>query len=82
MYKLGQWLRYIDDFDGARTRLGEAEQAAQDEGDDSSLVNILLNRLLVELWAGAWTTARDLATRLAETGDQLGVPHAAPVWQA
>ena len=82
VYKLGQWLRYIDDFDGARRRLGEAEQAAQDEGDDSSLVNILLNRLLVELWAGAWTTAGDLARRLAETGDQLGVPHAAPVWQA
>src|SRR4029078_11438030 len=36
-FKLGQWLRYVDDFDGARARLEEAEQQARDEGDDSSL---------------------------------------------
>jgi hypothetical protein len=28
VFKLGQWLRYVDDFDGARLRLEEAEQAA------------------------------------------------------
>src|SRR5262249_40579017 len=30
VFKLGQWLRYIDDLDGARARLEEAEQQAHD----------------------------------------------------
>ena len=45
VFKLGQWLRYIDDFDGARASLEQAEQQAHDEGDESSLANILLNRV-------------------------------------
>ena len=81
-FKLGQWLRYVDDFDGARLRLVEAEQAAEDEGDESSMVNILLNRVVLELWAGAWRSAEEVAQRLAIVGDQLGVPHAAADWQA
>ena len=81
-FKLGQWLRYVDDFDGARLRLVEAEQTAEDEGDESSMVNILLNRVVLELWAGAWRSAEDAAQRLAIVGDQLGVPHAAADWQA
>ena len=80
-FKLGQWLRYVDDFDGARLRLAEAEQAAEDEGDESSMVNILLNRVVLELWAGAWRSAEEVAQRLAIVGDQLGVPHAAADWQ-
>ena len=44
VFKLGQWLRYVDDLDGARARLDEAEQQARDEGDDASLGNILLNQ--------------------------------------
>ena len=81
-FKLGQWLRYVDDFDGARLRLVEAEQAAEDEGDESSMVNILLNRVVLELWAGAWRSAEEVAQRLAIVGDQLGVSHAAADWQA
>ena len=81
-FKLGQWLRYVDDFDGARLRLAEAEQAAEDEGDESSMVNILLNRVVLELWAGAWRSAEEAAQRLAIVGDQLGVPHVAADWQA
>jgi DNA-binding CsgD family transcriptional regulator len=82
VYKLGQWLRYVDDFGGARRLLEEAEQAAQEEGDESSLVNILLNRLLLEIWAGAWPLAAELSARLTQVSDQLGVPHAAAIWQA
>ena len=52
VFKLGQWLRYVDDLDGARARLVQSEQAARDEGDESSLANILLNRMIVETWAG------------------------------
>ena len=57
VFKLGQWLRYVDDLDGARVRLAAAEQAARDEGDESSLANILLNRVVAETWAGAWDDA-------------------------
>ena len=49
--------RYVDDLDGARACLAAAEQAARDEGDESSLANILLNRVVVETWAGAWDDA-------------------------
>ena len=81
-FKLGQWLRYIDNFDGARLRLAEAEQAADQEGDEPSLINILLNQVVLELWAGAWQHAEQLSKRLATLRDQLGVRHAPTVWQA
>ena len=55
VFKLGQWLRYVDDLDGARRHLAEAEQAAHDEGDESSLANILLNQVVLECWAGDWS---------------------------
>jgi DNA-binding CsgD family transcriptional regulator len=72
-FKLGQWLRYVDDLDGARARLAEAEQAAHDEGDESSLANILLNRMVVETWSGEWSRAAELAERMHDAFEQLGV---------
>ncbi|MDX6512246.1 MAG: hypothetical protein QOE36_1750, partial [Gaiellaceae bacterium] len=82
VFKLGQWLRYVDDFDGARSRLAEAEQAAEEEGDESSLVNILLNCVILDLWSGAWSRAEQLSERLATVAGQLGVAHVAADWQA
>ncbi len=73
VFKLGQWLRYVDDLDGARAHLVEAEQAARDEGDESSLANILLNRMVVETWAGRWDEAEALAARMADAFAQQGV---------
>jgi DNA-binding CsgD family transcriptional regulator len=81
-FKLGQWLRYVDDFEGARRRLADAEQAAEGEGDEPSLINILLNQVVLELWAGAWPRAEQLSERLATLGDQLGVRHVPADWQA
>jgi DNA-binding CsgD family transcriptional regulator len=72
-FKLGQWLRYVDDFEGARARLEEVEQQANDEGDESSLANILLNRLIVETWAGDWSAAAELADRMIVAFEQHGV---------
>jgi DNA-binding CsgD family transcriptional regulator/RecA/RadA recombinase len=73
VFKLGQWLRYVDDLDGARAYLAQAEQAARDEGDESSLANILLNRMIVETWAGEWGEAEALAERMADAFAQQGV---------
>ncbi len=72
VFKLGQWLRYVDDLDGARARLAEAERAAVDEGDESSLANILLNRVALETWAGRWSEAAELTGRMNDAFEQLG----------
>ena len=82
-FKLGQWLRYVDDLDGARARLAESEQAARDEGYDSSLANILLNRVVVETWAGRWGHAADLTGQMSDAFEQLGVePEGIDPWRA
>jgi DNA-binding CsgD family transcriptional regulator len=80
-FKLGQWLRYVDEFDAARVQLAEAERAAEEEGDEASLVNILLNRLILELWTGDWAHAERVSERLATVGDQLGRANVATDWQ-
>ncbi|HEY2777189.1 MAG TPA: AAA family ATPase [Gaiellaceae bacterium] len=83
VFKLGQWLRYIDDLDGARTRLDEAEQQAREEGDDASLGNILLNQVVVETWAGNWDDATALTQRMSDAFDQQGVaPEGIGPWRA
>ncbi len=83
VFKLGQWLRYVDDLDGARSHLEEAEQAARDEGDESSMANILLNRMIAETWAGEWDEAEQLAERMADAFAQQGVESDGPgPWRA
>ena len=62
---------------GRAARLAQAEQAADDEGDESSLANILLNRLLVEFWAGEWARRRTVAERMDEAFAQRGVARTA-----
>jgi len=73
VFKLGQWLRYIDDFDGARASLEQAEQDAHEEGDESSLANILLNRVIVATWAGDLAGASEVAERMLDAFGQQGV---------
>jgi DNA-binding CsgD family transcriptional regulator len=83
VFKLGQWLRYIDDLDGARARLEQAEQQAREEGDESSLANILLNRVIVATWAGDLAGAAELAERMLDAFGQHGVgPEAGHLWRA
>ena len=82
VFKLGQWLRYVDDLDGARLRLDQAERQAREEGDESSLANILLNRTLLECWAGDWQTALELADRTHETFELTGLSMGASIWRA
>ena len=83
VFKLGQWLRYIDDLDGARAQLEHAEQQAREEGDESSLANILLNRVIVATWAGDLAEAAQLAERMLDAFGQHGVdPEAGALWRA
>jgi DNA-binding CsgD family transcriptional regulator len=82
VYMLGVWFRYVDDFGRARSQLEEAQRVARDEGDDASLVNILQNRMLVELLAGEWPRADELAGELGEIADQLSLTNIARAWIA
>ena len=83
IFKLGQWLRYVDDLDGARACLAAAEQAAREEGDESSFANILLNRVVAETWAGAWDDAARLTLEMSDAFEQLGVgPEGIDPWRA
>jgi DNA-binding CsgD family transcriptional regulator/tetratricopeptide (TPR) repeat protein len=83
VFKLGQWLRYIDDFDGARAHLEDAEQQAREEGDESSLANILLNRVIVATWAGDLAEAAELAERMVDAfGQQAEGAVAGDIWRA
>ena len=82
-FKLGQWLRYVDDFAGARGYLEHAERAALDEGDEASLANILLNRTLLECWSGNWSVAAALGERTQELFRLTGISvQASNVWRA
>jgi DNA-binding CsgD family transcriptional regulator len=83
-YKLGQWLKYVDDFDGSRRALEQARREAADIGDDFSLVNILINLIILECWAGRWSDARELGAELVQRFVELGwdgspIPHVALV---
>jgi DNA-binding CsgD family transcriptional regulator len=80
-FKLGQWLRYVDDFAGARRYLELAERAALDEGDESSLANILLNRTLLECWSGNWSIAAALGDQSHELFQLTGIKVASNVWR-
>ena len=82
VFKLGQWLRYIDDLDGARARLEQAEQQAHEEGDESSLANILLNRVIVATWAGDLAGAAELAELMVDAFGQQGVGPGGELWRA
>ena len=81
-FKLGQWLRYVDDLDGARRRLAEAETSAREEGDESSLPNILLNRALAECWAGNLRDASELGDDTRDAFRQAGISPASNIWKA
>ena len=82
-FKLGQWLRYVDDFAGARGYLELAERTALDEGDESSLANILLNRTLLECWSGNWSIAAALGDQTHELFQLTGINvEASNVWRA
>lgn len=81
-YRLAQWLKYVDEFERSSRGLELARKTASDEGDDLSLVNILINLIILRCWSGAWPEARALGGELTRRIEELGwkswlAPHVA-----
>ncbi|MDP9259905.1 MAG: AAA family ATPase [Actinomycetota bacterium] len=76
--QLGQWLKYVDDFDGSRARLAEALSEAVQEGDESSLPNLLMHLAQVECWSGNWPLALRYSDESVELAEQVGQSSAGP----
>jgi DNA-binding CsgD family transcriptional regulator len=73
-----QWLKYVDDFVGARSHLEEARQQAVEEGDESALPNVLMHLAQTELWSGNWRLASRYAEESCEIAEQLGLTFGGP----
>lgn len=74
----GQWLKYVDDFEGARARLEDARREAIEEGDESALPNILAHLAQTELWSGKWALAASYADESCAIAEQLGQTFGGP----
>lgn len=68
---LGLCMVRADRFDEARSLLGRALRAAQEEGDDSSLPLLLAYLADLECWAGNWQAAARYAVQGREAGEQV-----------
>ena len=72
-HSYGQWLKYVDDLDGARRRLSETLRDAEEAGDEASVPNILQQLAITECWAGNLDLARGQAVRACELAEELGL---------
>lgn len=69
---LGEFLKYTDDFAGARVILDAAHREAVEEGDESSLPDILGHRAELELWWGDWERAARYADECVQAAERTG----------
>ena len=76
--QLGQWLKYVDDFAGSRTRLEEGLSAATQEGDESAVPNALMHLAQLECWSGNWSLALRYAEESFDLAEQLGQTFGGP----
>jgi len=76
--QVGQWLKYVDDLDGSRTRLVAAQAQALAEGDESSFPNQLMHLAQLECWSGDWKLAAAYAGESFELAEQLGQSFGGP----
>ncbi len=70
---LGVFLKYADDFEGARPWLEQTLQTAIDEGDESGIPYALSHLPQLELWTGNWSKAEDYARRHLEVAIDTGL---------
>jgi DNA-binding CsgD family transcriptional regulator len=69
---LGLCMVRADRFDEARRLLQRALQAAQEEGDESSLPSLFSHLADLECWAGNWQAAERYAAQGWDAGEQVG----------
>jgi DNA-binding CsgD family transcriptional regulator len=69
---LGECLKQADRFEEARHWFGQALQTAREEGDESSLLNMLAHMADLECWAGNWAAAERYAATSRDVAEQVG----------
>ena len=62
----------MDDFEGSRARLEDAQLQALGEGDEGSLPNQLMHLAQLECWSGNWALAARYAEESFDLAEQLG----------
>ncbi|HEY2917336.1 MAG TPA: LuxR C-terminal-related transcriptional regulator [Candidatus Limnocylindrales bacterium] len=70
---LGVFLKYADDYDGARPWLEQTLQTAIDEGDEAGIPYALSHLPQLELWTGDWPAAEAYAQRHLEVAIDTGL---------
>jgi DNA-binding CsgD family transcriptional regulator len=68
----------MDDFAGSRARLEDALSQAGQEGDESSIPNVLMHLAQLECWSGNWSLASRYAEESFELAEQLGQSFGGP----
>jgi DNA-binding CsgD family transcriptional regulator len=69
----GVLLKWVDDFADARRHLETALRRADDAHDETTLAVVLFHLGELELWAGDWERADDLARRAARAASLSGL---------
>jgi DNA-binding CsgD family transcriptional regulator len=70
---LGVFLKYADDYEGARPWLEQTLQTAIDEGDESGVPYALSHLPQLELWTGNWAAAEEYAQRHLDVAIDTGL---------
>ncbi|HEY8193286.1 MAG TPA: AAA family ATPase, partial [Gaiellaceae bacterium] len=74
----GQWLKYVDDFDGSRDRLERHLHEYEELGEEVSIPNALQQLATTECWAGNLSTAADYAERACAVADEMEITAVGP----
>ena len=69
---LGVFLKYADDYEGARPWLEQTLKSAEDEGDEAGVPYALSHLPQLELWTGNWAKAEAYARRHREVAIDTG----------
>jgi ATP/maltotriose-dependent transcriptional regulator MalT len=70
---LGVFLKYADDYEGARPWLEQTLRNAEDEGDEAGVPYALSHLPQLELWTGNWAKAEAYARRHYEVAIDTGL---------
>jgi DNA-binding CsgD family transcriptional regulator/tetratricopeptide (TPR) repeat protein len=74
----GQWLKYVDDFDGSRERLQKHLREYEETGEDVSIPNALQQLATTECWAGNLNAAARYAERACGAADEMEITAVGP----